>query len=55
MSYHVTKNQQSKNIIEIVGLLIIVFLIRTYGFGLYQVPTGMITTRRKWRWNTRGS
>ncbi len=44
MSHHTTKNQQGKNIIEIVGLLIIVFLIRTYGFGLYQVPTGSMET-----------
>ncbi|HSC25331.1 MAG TPA: signal peptidase I [Candidatus Babeliales bacterium] len=34
--------QQSllSNIMEFVFLLIIVFLIRTIGFGLYQVPTG---------------
>ena len=32
------------NILEIVGLLLIVFLIRTFGFGLYQVPTGSMET-----------
>jgi len=41
-----TKKQQSTlgSIIEFCGLLIIVFLIRTYGFGLYQVPTGSMET-----------
>lgn len=29
---------------EIAGLLIIVFVIRTIGFGLYQVPTGSMET-----------
>src|SRR5579872_4697513 len=29
---------------EITTLLIIVFLIRTFGFGLYQVPTGSMET-----------
>lgn len=29
---------------EIAGLLIIVFIIRTVGFGLYQVPTGSMET-----------
>ena len=29
---------------EIVVLLLIVFLIRTFGFGLYQVPTGSMET-----------
>lgn len=32
------------SIIEIVGLLLVVFLIRTFGFGLYQVPTGSMET-----------
>lgn len=32
------------NVIEIVGLLLLVFLIRTYIFGLYQVPTGSMET-----------
>ncbi len=32
------------NIVEIIALLLIVFLIRTYIFGLYQVPTGSMET-----------
>ncbi len=32
------------NTVEIIGLLLIVFLIRTYIFGLYQVPTGSMET-----------
>lgn len=32
------------NIREFIVLLIIVFLIRTFGFGLYQVPTGSMET-----------
>lgn len=41
------KNKQTgilANIREFVVLLIIVFLIRTFGFGLYQVPTGSMET-----------
>lgn len=33
-----------ENAREFIGLLIIVFLIRTFGFGLYQVPTGSMET-----------
>src|SRR5579871_884059 len=44
MSYHNKSNKQAVGILatikELAGLLIIVFLIRTFGFGLYQVPTG---------------
>lgn len=39
--------QKSKfwaNVLEIAGLLLLVFLIRTFGFGLYQVPTGSMET-----------
>ncbi len=32
------------NVREFAGLLLIVFLIRTFGFGLYQVPTGSMET-----------
>ncbi len=32
------------NAVELVGLLTIVFLVRTFGFGLYQVPTGSMET-----------
>jgi len=32
------------NIKELVGLLFLVFLIRTFGFGLYQVPSGSMET-----------
>ncbi len=31
-------------IVEFIPLLIIVFIIRTFGFGLYQVPTGSMET-----------
>ncbi|HLC06852.1 MAG TPA: signal peptidase I, partial [Candidatus Babeliales bacterium] len=46
MSHQKVKKEQStlSSIIEFAGLLIIVFLIRTYGFGLYQVPTGSMET-----------
>jgi len=33
-----------RNVFEISGLLLLVFLIRTIGFGLYQVPTGSMET-----------
>src|SRR5579872_6072261 len=33
-----------ENVVEIIVLLSIVFLIRTWGFGLYQVPTGSMET-----------
>ncbi|MFC1842504.1 signal peptidase I [Candidatus Dependentiae bacterium] len=33
-----------KDVKEIAILLVIVFLIRTFGFGLYQVPTGSMET-----------
>jgi signal peptidase I len=42
-----TKNKQYgfwANIREITVLLLIVFLVRTFGFGLYQVPTGSMET-----------
>jgi signal peptidase I len=41
-----TKKKKSflANTIEIIGLLLLVFLIRTFGFGLYQVPTGSMET-----------
>ena len=29
---------------ELAGLLLVVFVIRTFGFGLYQVPTGSMET-----------
>lgn len=32
------------NIKELTGLLLLVFLIRTFGFGLYQVPSGSMET-----------
>src|SRR5258708_36956276 len=40
------KKQQTwlGSISEIVVLLLIVFVIRTIGFGLYQVPTGSMET-----------
>src|SRR5579863_1527921 len=33
-----------ENVVEVVFLLAVVFLIRTWGFGLYQVPTGSMET-----------
>src|SRR5579871_1420774 len=48
MSYHNKSNKQAVGILatikELAGLLLIVFLIRTFGFGLYQVPTGSMET-----------
>jgi len=46
MAQHKTKKQQTwrESIVEFGSLLIIVFLIRTFGFGLYQVPTGSMET-----------
>lgn len=40
------KKQQSLfySVTEFIFLLLIVFLIRTFGFGLYQVPTGSMET-----------
>lgn len=33
-----------RNVFEVAGLLLLVFVIRTIGFGLYQVPTGSMET-----------
>lgn len=45
MAQNIKKQQTTLgSIIEFIGLLFIVFLIRTYGFGLYQVPTGSMET-----------
>lgn len=33
-----------KNVSEFIGLLLLVFIIRTFGFGLYQVPSGSMET-----------
>ena len=43
---HKIKKQQNwlSSITEFVFLLVVVFLIRTFGFGLYQVPTGSMET-----------
>jgi len=43
---HKSKQQQSlvSSIMEFAFLLLIVFLVRTVGFGLYQVPTGSMET-----------
>jgi len=40
------KKEQSRlrGYADILGLLAIIFLIRTFGFGLYQVPTGSMET-----------
>lgn len=39
-----TKKGFLANALEIAGLLLLVFLIRTFGFGLYQVPSGSMET-----------
>jgi len=41
---HKKKSKLWSNIKEISFLLLIVFLIRTFGFGLFQVPTGSMET-----------
>lgn len=40
------KNNESKrsNVLEIVFILCLAFLIRTFGYGLYRVPTGSMET-----------
>lgn len=48
MSYHNRRHRAptsfASTIKELVVLLLVVFLIRTFGFGLYQVPTGSMET-----------
>lgn len=46
MAQHKNKKQQTwlESISEFCFLLLIVFLVRTIGFGLYQVPTGSMET-----------
>src|SRR5580698_9036487 len=46
MSYYADKKKSGffSNIAEFIGLLLLVFLIRTFGFGLYQVPSGSMET-----------
>lgn len=46
MAQHHEKKKQSwqSSLFELAYLLLIVFLIRTIGFGLYQVPTGSMET-----------
>jgi signal peptidase I len=46
MAQHHEKKKQTwqSSIFELVYLLLIVFLVRTFGFGLYQVPTGSMET-----------
>ena len=39
-----TRSKTVSEIVEFVVLLLIVFLVRTYGFGLYQVPSGSMET-----------
>jgi len=42
---HKKKHQSwSSSIIEFIFLLLVVFIVRTIGFGLYQVPTGSMET-----------
>lgn len=42
--YDTKKDGFFSGVKEIIFLLLIVFLIRTFGFGLYQVPTGSMET-----------
>ncbi|HZW61848.1 MAG TPA: signal peptidase I [Candidatus Babeliales bacterium] len=46
MAYHSKKQSTGfwASVKEMAWLLLIVFLIRTFGFGLYQVPTGSMET-----------
>ncbi len=44
MAYGKKKKGFWANTLEIAGLLLLVFLIRTVGFGLYQVPSGSMET-----------
>lgn len=44
MTTHVKKTGLVAVVKEMVTLLFIVFIIRTFGFGLYQVPTGSMET-----------
>ena len=44
MTTHVKKTGLVAMVKEMVTLLVIVFVIRTFGFGLYQVPTGSMET-----------
>lgn len=38
------QNSTLRSIAEFVGILVIIFLVRTFGFGLYQVPTCSMET-----------
>lgn len=42
--FSLKKGFLSESVREIIGLLLIIFLIRTFGFGLYQVPSGSMET-----------
>ncbi len=44
MVYAKGKKTFLANTLEIIGLLLLVFIIRTFGFGLYQVPSGSMET-----------
>lgn len=39
-----TSRKRLYEVVEFAVLLVVVFLVRTYGFGLYQVPTGSMET-----------
>lgn len=43
-NYKIWRNGFLGQLLELAGLLIFVFMIRTFGFGLYQVPSGSMET-----------
>jgi signal peptidase I len=44
MTSHLKKTSFTSNITQLISILLVVFLIRTFVFGLYQVPTGSMET-----------
>lgn len=44
MASHSQKASFTSNVTQLISILLVVFLIRTFVFGLYQVPTGSMET-----------